>query len=104
STGPCAAVGSCAAVGRTGRTRPMNSVLLRRTWRALACRTLIIALGLAIWGALMPVIYSQFGAQFKQLFDSGQFPKQIAEFGGGDIFSLPGAIALGFVHPISVAL
>jgi ABC-2 type transport system permease protein len=64
----------------------------------------IIALGLAIWGALMPVIYSQFGAQFKQLFDSGQFPKQIAEFGGGDIFSLPGAIALGFVHPISVAL
>lgn len=52
----------------------------------------------------MPVIYSQFGVQFKQLFDSGQFPRQMAEFGGGDIFSLSGAIALGFVHPISVAL
>jgi ABC-2 type transport system permease protein len=82
----------------------VNSVLLRRTWRALAFRTLIIALGLAIWGALMPVIYSQFGAQFKSLFDSGAFPKQLADFGGGDIFSLPGSIALGFVHPISVAL
>ena len=67
-------------------------------------RTLLIAIGLAVWGFLMPVIYSQFGAQFKQLFDSGAFPKQLADFGGGDMFSLSGAIALGFVHPISVAL
>ena len=64
----------------------------------------MIGVALGIWGFLMPVIYSQFGVQFKQLFDSGQFPRQMAEFGGGDIFSLSGAIALGFVHPISVAL
>jgi ABC-2 type transport system permease protein len=82
----------------------MNGVLLRRTWRALAFRTLLIAIGLAVWGFLMPVIYTQFGAQFKKLFESGQFPRQLAEFGGGDIFTLPGVIALGFVHPISVAL
>jgi ABC-type transport system involved in multi-copper enzyme maturation permease subunit len=82
----------------------VNTVLLRRTWRALSFRTLVIGVALAIWGFLMPVIYSEFGAQFKQFFESGAFPKQFAEFAGGDVFSLPGAIALGFVHPISVAL
>jgi ABC-2 type transport system permease protein len=70
----------------------------------MSFRTLVIAVGLFIWGLLMPVIYSQFGAQFKQLLNSGAFPQQLAEFGGGDVFSLSGAIALGFVHPISVAL
>jgi ABC-2 type transport system permease protein len=82
----------------------MNRDLLLRSWRAVALRTVLIIVGLGIWGALMPIIYSQFGAQFKQIFESGQFPQQLAEFGGGDVFSLPGAIALGFVHPISVAL
>ncbi len=82
----------------------MNRVLLRRIFRGLALRTLIVAAALAAWGFIMPIIYAQFGAQFKQLFDSGTFPKQFAEFAGGDVFSLSGAIALGFVHPISVAL
>ncbi len=82
----------------------MNTVLLRRTWRSLAVRTLLIALGLGIWGFLMPVVYAAYGAQFKAMFDSGAFPQQFAEFAGGDVFSLPGSIALGFVHPISVAL
>src|SRR4051812_16116552 len=82
----------------------MNTVLLRRTWRALTIRVLLISIALAVWGFLMPVIYSQFGSQFKSLFESGAFPKQLANFGGGDIFSLAGSIALGFVHPISVAL
>lgn len=82
----------------------MNTVLLRRTWRALTVRTVLIAAALMVWGFLMPVVYSQFGSQFKQLFDSGAFPKQFADFAGGDVFSLSGAIGLGFVHPISVAL
>src|SRR5204863_250581 len=43
-------------------------------------------------------------AQFRQLLDSGLIPRQFANFGGGDIFSLGGAIALGFIHPIAVAL
>ena len=58
----------------------MNTVLLRRTWRALAVRTILIAAGLAIWGFLMPVIYAQFGAQFKEMFESGSFPQQFADF------------------------
>jgi len=28
----------------------------------------------------------------------------LAEFGGGDLFSLPGAIAIGFIHPIALIL
>lgn len=82
----------------------VNTVLLRRTWRALSVRTILVAVALAIWGFLMPVVYATYGAQFKALFESGAFPREFADFAGGDVFSLPGAIALGFVHPISVAL
>ena len=38
------------------------------------------------------------------MFESGAIPQQLAQFGGGDIFSLAGAVALGFVHPIAVGL
>ena len=82
----------------------MNATLLRHTISAQLVRLVIIALALAGWGALMPVIYVNYGAQFRQLLESGLIPRQFADFGGGDIFSLPGAIALGFIHPISVAL
>lgn len=82
----------------------MNATLLRHTLGAQAIRLAVIAVALAGWGALMPVIYVNYGAQFRQLLDSGLIPRQFADFGGGDIFSLPGAIALGFIHPISVAL
>jgi ABC-type transport system involved in multi-copper enzyme maturation permease subunit len=36
--------------------------------------------------------------------ESGIFPEQFAKFGGGDIFSLPGSVALGFIHPIAIIL
>ena len=38
------------------------------------------------------------------LIDSGIIPKQLTHFGGGDVFSLSGAVALGYVHPISIIL
>ena len=82
----------------------MNATLLRHTLSAQFARLIIIAVALAGWGALMPVIYVNYGAQFRQLLDSGLIPRQFADFGGGDIFSLPGSIALRFIHPISVAL
>ena len=31
-------------------------------------------------------------------------PEQFARFGGGDVFSLSGSIALGFIHPIAIIL
>ena len=82
----------------------MNATLFLQTWRFQRIKLLAVLAGLAIWGFLMPVIYSQFGVQFKKLFDSGIIPKQFAEFGEGDVFSLPGSISLGFIHPISLLL
>jgi ABC-type Na+ efflux pump permease subunit len=36
--------------------------------------------------------------------ESGLLPEQFARFGGGDVFSLSGSIALSFVHPIAIIL
>ena len=82
----------------------MNAALLRRTWRSNAFRLVIISLALAGWGSLGPIIYSQFGALFRDLIESGMFPEALTSFGGGDVFSLPGSIALGFIHPIAIIL
>ncbi len=82
----------------------MNRALLAHTWRANRWRLLIVAAGLLLWGTILPVVFDSFGAQFQDLMDSGAIPPQFAQFGGGDIFSLTGAVALGFVHPIAVGL
>jgi ABC-2 type transport system permease protein len=82
----------------------VNRALLAHTWRANRWRLLIVAAGLLVWGTILPIIYDSFGVQFQQFFDSGAIPPQFAQFGGGDIFSLTGAVALGFVHPIAVGL
>ena len=82
----------------------MNRALLAHTWRANRLRVAIVTVALLVWGTLMPVVFDAFGTQFQDLFDSGTFPAQFAQFGGGDIFSLTGAVALGFVHPIAVGL
>ena len=82
----------------------MNLALLAHTWRANRLRLLVITVALAIWGSLMPIIFDAFGEEFQDILDSGIFPSQFAQFGGGDIFSLTGSVALGFVHPIAVGL
>ncbi len=82
----------------------MNRALLAHTWRANRLRLLIVAAGLLLWGTILPIVFDSFGSQFQELFDSGAIPPQFAQFGGGDIFSLTGAVALGFVHPIAVGL
>ncbi len=82
----------------------MNVALFGHTWRANRTRLLIVAVALGIWGSLLPIIYDSFGASFKDILDSGAFPPQFAQFGGGDIFSLTGSVAIGFIHPIAVGL
>jgi ABC-2 type transport system permease protein len=82
----------------------MNAALFAHAWRANRLRLAVVTIALAIWGSLMPIIYNAFGSQFQELFDSANFPKQLAQFGGGDLFSLAGAVGLGFVHPIAVSL
>jgi ABC-2 type transport system permease protein len=87
----------------------MDTVLLGRTFTAQRGKLLIVSVALAIWGVLMPLVYAEIidtpiGAQFQQFIDSGLVPRELTEFGGGNIFTLPGAITLGIIHPIAVAL
>jgi ABC-2 type transport system permease protein len=82
----------------------MNGPLLRRTFRAQWAKLLIVAVGLFGWGLLMPVIYSTFGKTLSSFINSNPLFKQLSEFGGADLSSLAGAVQLGYVHPIAIAL
>jgi len=82
----------------------MSRSLFSHTWRSQRTKLLVVSLAIAAWSVFLPVIYHSFGIQMKSLVDSGVIPKQLTNFGGGDVFSLGGAIALGYVHPISIIL
>lgn len=82
----------------------MSAAYFGHLWRANRWNLAIVAVALAIWGALLPIVFDAFGSQFQALMDSGVIPSQFAQFGGGDIFSLSGSVSLGFIHPIAVGL
>lgn len=85
----------------------MNLTVFRRTLRAQRLKLVVVAIALAAWGVLMPVIWNEFGRQFQQLLESNLVPRefqQFTRFGGGDITRLSGMIAVGFIHPIAVIL
>jgi ABC-2 type transport system permease protein len=82
----------------------MNRHLFVRTWRSQRAKVATVALALVVWSTLMPIVYEAFKSQIAAFLDSGGIPKELMSFGGGDLFSLPGAIAVGFIHPIAVAL
>ena len=82
----------------------MNGALFRHTWRAQGFKLAVVSTALVIWGFLMPLVYAKYGSQFRAIMESGMLPAEAARFGGGDIFSLPGSIALGLIHPIAIIL
>ena len=82
----------------------MNGAVLRHTWRLQRTKLAIVSIALAVWGFLLAVIYARYGSQFTALMQSGLLPEQFARFGGGDVFSLAGSIALGLIHPIAIIL
>lgn len=82
----------------------MNRVLLVRTLAANRVRLLACGLGITAWGLILPVIYATFGRELAGAIEGNPFLSQFSEFGGGDILSLSGSIAIGFIHPFSVAL
>ena len=67
-------------------------------------RLVLVTVALTFWGMLMPIIYGRSASEMKTLFE--QFPQmgQFANFGGGNLFTLPGSIAVGYIHPIAIAL
>jgi ABC-2 type transport system permease protein len=82
----------------------VNGALLRHTWRLQRVKLAIVSVALTVWGFLLPVIYARYGSQFTALLNSGLLPEEFASFGGGDVFSLSGSIALSFIHPIAIIL
>ncbi len=82
----------------------MNRELFIRTWRGQRLKLLIASLAIAAWSLFLPVIYQSFGSQMEALVESGIIPEQFTNFGGGDVFTLSGSVALGYIHPISIIL
>jgi ABC-2 type transport system permease protein len=82
----------------------MNGTLLGHLWRSQRTKLVIVAVAMLAWSSFLPVIYKSFGQQMKALVDSGIIPKQLTNFGGADVFSLPGAVAVGYIHPIAIIL
>ena len=85
----------------------MNAILARRTLAAARWRLAIVALGLALWGFLLPVVYAAFGAEFRGAVENGLFPglfDVFTAFGGANVFSLSGSVSIGLIHPIPIAM
>jgi ABC-2 type transport system permease protein len=64
----------------------------------------LVCAALATWAFLMPVVYATFGQKLASLLDTGIIPEPFLRLMGADPFSLVGAIALGWVHPIAIGM
>lgn len=82
----------------------MNRVLFVRTLSASRIRLVVCALALFAWGLVIPVIYATFGKELASVIGGNPLLSQFSEFGGGDLFSLSGAMAVGFIHPFTTLL
>jgi ABC-2 type transport system permease protein len=82
----------------------MNRVLLLQIWRFATLRIAVVASITAVWGWLILFFYSQFSALIRQLVDQSPTFQQLASFGSGNLFTIPGAITLGTQHPFLIAL
>src|SRR6266508_1794570 len=81
----------------------MNLRLYLQTLRWNRIRLAAIVVASSGWGMLIPVIYVNFADAFKQLANSGAFPRELLNFGSGSLFTLPGALTLGLQHPLAIA-
>ena len=81
----------------------MNLRLYLQTLRWNRVRLAAVVIAAIGWGILIPIIYVQFAQAFKDLANSGVFPKELMNFGSGSLFTLPGALTLGLQHPLAIA-
>jgi ABC-2 type transport system permease protein len=82
----------------------VSTVLFGHLWRSQRTKLAIVCVAMLAWSAFLPVIYQSFGQQMRVLVDSGIIPRQLTNFGGGDVFSLAGSVAVGYIHPIAIIL
>jgi ABC-2 type transport system permease protein len=81
----------------------MNPRLLAQTIRWNRTRLIALILAGFGWGLLIPIIYTSFSDAIRELANSGAIPKQLMSFGSGSLFTVPGAITIGFQHPLAIA-
>jgi ABC-type Na+ efflux pump permease subunit len=82
----------------------VNAIVFRHVLRQQRLRLLVVIAALTGWGTLMPIVYATFGVQLQDLIKSFPQMQQFMHFGGGDMFTLSGSIAVGYIHPIAIAL
>ncbi len=82
----------------------MNLPLFRRTVAANAVRVVVIVLGLMLMGIIMPLMYATFGKDLGSFVENIPLLAQFSNFGGGDLFTLTGMVAMGFAHPFTLLL
>jgi ABC-2 type transport system permease protein len=82
----------------------MSGVLLRRTIAANRILLIVTGAAMLVWGAILPAIFATFGEAMGDLIQGNALLQQFSRFGGGDLFSLAGTIALGFAHPFTLLL
>ncbi|MGH2489672.1 MAG: hypothetical protein ACRDFR_08670, partial [Candidatus Limnocylindria bacterium] len=81
----------------------MSLRVLRQTLYWQRGRLLIVGLVAFGWGALVPTFYTTFQDLFAGLVESG-FPENLLNFGSGNLFTLGGAMTIGFQHPIGISV
>jgi len=82
----------------------VSATVFRHVLRQQRLRLLVVVAALTGWGTLMPIVYATFGVQLQDLIQSFPQMQQFMHFGGGDMFTLSGSIAVGYIHPIAIAL
>jgi len=78
--------------------------LLLQTWRWQRTRVAIVAVAAFGWGMLIPLFNAVFSDAFRDLANSGAIPREFLNFGSGSFFTLPGALTIGFQHPLAIAM
>jgi ABC-2 type transport system permease protein len=81
----------------------VNGRLLLQTLRWNRVRLLVLVLAGFGWGLLIPIIYASFSGLIRDMMNSGAIPRELMNFGSGSLLTLPGAISLGFQHPLALA-
>jgi ABC-2 type transport system permease protein len=82
----------------------VSATVFRHVVRQRRLTLFVVVAALTGWGMLMPIIYATFGVQMQDIVREFPALQQFMRFGGGDMFTLSGSIALGYIHPIAIAL
>jgi ABC-2 type transport system permease protein len=81
----------------------VNLRLLAQTIRWNRVRLLVLIVVGFAWGLLIPIIYASFSDLIRDMMNSGAIPRELMNFGSGSLLTMPGAITLGFQHPLALA-